>query len=81
MAELKILYTAETVGFKSRIPNPIFIAMPRTAPSITSANNSAFQLSIFEVKKRAIAVNGAIEACAKRERIAQLKKSFEPVLA
>ena len=55
--------------------------MPRTAPSITSANNSAFQLSIFEVKKRAIAVNGAIEACAKRERIAQLKKSFEPVLA
>ena len=55
--------------------------MPRTAPSMTSATNSDFQLLNFVVKKRAIAVAGAIEACAKSERTAQLKKSFEPVLA
>jgi hypothetical protein len=75
------LYTKETFGSKSRIPNPTFIAMPRTAPSMTSATNSDFQLLNFVVKKRAIAVAGAIEACAKSERTAQLKKSFEPVLA
>jgi hypothetical protein len=48
---------------------------------MTRATNSDFQLLNFVVKKRAIAVAGAIEACAKIERTAQLKKSFEPVLA
>jgi hypothetical protein len=33
------------------------------------------------VKKRAIANTGAIDPCAINESIAQLKKSFEPVLA
>jgi hypothetical protein len=75
------LYTKETLGSKSRILNPTFIAIPRTAPRTNSAIQSAFQESTFEVKKSNIAVAGAIDACAKSERIAQLKKSLEPVLA
>jgi hypothetical protein len=46
-----------------------------------SANISDFQLLIFDVKKSAIKVKGAIDACAKSERIAQLRKSLDWVLA
>jgi hypothetical protein len=81
IVELRTLYQEETCGSNSRIPKPMFIATPRTAPSTSSASKSAFQVLIFEVRRRAIAVAGAIDACANIERIAQLKKSLEPVLA
>jgi hypothetical protein len=59
----------------------MFIAMPRTAPRARSADKSDFQVLNFEVKKSAIAITGAMEAWAKSARIAQFKKSLEPVLA
>jgi hypothetical protein len=81
IVEFITLYREETFGSKSKISKPIFIATPRTAPSVSSANKSTFQVSNFEVNKRAIAVTGAIDACANIERIVQFKKSLEPVLA
>ena len=71
----------ETFGSKSRIPTPRFIATPRSAPKTNSADRSDFQLFNLEVKITAIAVKGAIKPCAISARIAQLKKSLEPVLA
>ncbi|MSW53629.1 MAG: hypothetical protein F2819_00915 [Actinobacteria bacterium] len=81
IAELITLYVEETFGSKSKIPKPTFIATPRIAPRVKSANKSDFQLLIFDVKKSAIKVNGAIDVCAKSERIAQLRKSLDWVLA
>ena len=63
------------------MPIPTSIENPRTAPRITSAHKSDFQLLTREVKKIATATTGAIDPCAMSERIAQLKKSFDPVLA
>jgi hypothetical protein len=81
IVELRTFCIKETVGSRSRITKPTLIAIPRTAPRISNANNSAFQLSNFGVSNSATAVTGAIDACAKSARIVQLRKSLVPVLA
>jgi hypothetical protein len=73
IAELNTLYVGETVGSNAKSSMPALIAMPRIAPMKSSASSSAFQESAFEVTRRAKAITGAIEPCARNERIAQFK--------